>query len=422
MLQLFTFNGTVVKAEGTTTTSNPIKIAVSFPENNFSGVPITTPIYFEFDRSVTAGPGVGSAVIKDKNGSSYPLQYEIQDYEAVFYLNNTKLLYSSAYTVTIPKNAVVDAEGNFMENDYVANFTTDQEYTVLGGKDRYETSLKISQEGWPEHSDYAILATGANFPDALSAGPLAAKYTAPILLVRSKELDAALEQEIDRLAVKNIFIVGGTGVVSQTIEDALKAKEIVVTRLNGNNRYETSVAIAKQLDLDQNSTVFLATGANFPDALSVAPIAAAKGMPIILTEKTKLPDATKQFFAETKISKVYVVGGYGAVALAPGQLTTTWEKRIEGSNRYETNLNVLAEFADELSFTYTFFATGKNFPDALAGSALAGLALSPVILVENNMPQNVVDELYLINEYMSHKYILGGEGVVPRAVVEKITE
>jgi putative cell wall-binding protein len=421
VMQLFTFGSIEVYAEGETA-ANPVKIVTVFPENDYTEVPVTTPIYLELDRDVSAGPGIANVTLKNMSGQTYPLDYLIEGNEVVFYQTDADLLYTAAYTINIPKDAVVDSEGNYLETDYIANFTTDKEYTVLGGADRYETSIKISQKGWPENSDYAVLATGANFPDALSAGPLAAKYSAPILLVKSKVLDAALEAELNRLAVKNVFIVGGTGVVSQQIEDSLKAKGIVVTRLSGKDRYETSVAIARQLDINESTTVFLATGVNFPDALSVAPIAAAKQMPIILTEKTKLPEATKKFFAETRISKVYTVGGYGAVALAPGQLTTTWEKRIEGANRYETNLNVMAEFADEISFTYTFFATGKNFPDALAGSALAGLALAPVVLVEPSMPQNVVDELSYINEYMSHKYLLGGESVVPKAVVEKITK
>ncbi|WP_139903779.1 cell wall-binding repeat-containing protein [Clostridium thermarum] len=421
LIQLFTIESPSVYAEAETET-NTVKIVTAFPEDTYTEVPVSTPVYFEFDREVSAGPGIAQVTLKNGSGQTIPLDYLIEGKEAVFYQSSSNLQYTTAYTINMPKDAIVDSQGNFLEADYAAKFTTDKEYTVLGGADRYETSIKISQKGWPDNSDYAVLATGANFPDALSAAPLAAKYSAPILLVKSAALAPDLEAELNRLGVKNVFIVGGIGAVSQQIENTLKAKGIGVKRLSGKDRYETSIAIARELDVNSDTTVFLTTGANFPDALSIAPIAAAKQMPIILTEKTKLPDAAKQFFAETKISKVYTIGGYGAVALAPGQLTTTWEKRIEGANRYETNLNVLAEFADELSFTYTFFATGQNFPDGLAGSALAGLAIAPVILAEPNMPQNVVDELRYVKEYMNHKFLLGGDSVVPRKTVEKITK
>ncbi|WP_163195555.1 cell wall-binding repeat-containing protein [Clostridium thermarum] len=421
MMQLFTFENPRVYADVETET-NTIKVVTAFPEDTYTEVPVSTPIYLEFDREVSAGPGIANVTLKNASGQTVAMDYLIEGKEVVFYQTGSGLQYTSAYTINIPKDAIVDAEGNYMEADYVAKFTTDQEYTVLAGANRYETSLKISQKGWKDGSDYAVLATGANFPDALSAAPLAAKYSAPILLVKSTVLDPELEAELNRLGVKNVFIVGGTGVVSQQFENTLKAKGIGVKRLSGIDRYETSIAIARELDVNSNTTVFLTTGANFPDALSVAPIAAAKQMPIILTDKTTLPDVAKQFFAETKISKVYTIGGYGVVSLAPGQLKTTWEKRIEGANRYETNLNVLAEFADELSFTYTFFATGANFPDALAGSALAGLAIAPVILVEPNMPQNVINEFRHAKDYMNHKFLLGGDSVVPRKTVEKITK
>ena len=430
LLQLFSFTGIKVIAEDTTTTTtttttvepNTIKILTVFPEQSYNKVPISTPIYLELDREIFEGPGMSKVSLKDKSGQVHNLDYAIEGNEIVFFSTSNPLKYTTEYNINIPKDAVIDAEGNSLEKDYVVDFTTDKEYTVLSGVNRYETCLRISQEGWAEGSDYAVLATGANFPDALSAAPLAAKYGAPILLVKPGELEAALEAEITRLAVKTIFIAGGTGAVSQKVEDTLKAKGIAVTRLSGKDRYETSVAIAKQLDVNQNTTVFLATGANFPDALSVAPIAAAKQMPIILTDKTTLPEVTKKFFADTKISKFYIVGGTGVVNLAPGQLTTTWMKRIGGNNRYETNLNVMAEFASEISFTYTFFATGRNFPDALAGSALAGLAMAPIILVEPSMPQNVINEFRNIKEFMSHKYLLGGEGVVPKSIVDRITK
>ena len=401
--------------------STAIKVISAFPQDDYIKLPINTPVYLKLDREVVAGPGMSNIILINDKGRMASVEYSIEGNEVVFYPSGADFSYNTTYTISIPDDALMDTKGNYLERHFKATFSTDKEFTVLGGKDRYDTSLKISKEGWVK-ADYAVLATGSNFPDALSAAPLAAKYAAPILLVKSKELDSALEQELNRLGVKQVFIIGGTGVVSQNIENKIKAKGIKVVRIYGKDRYETSVAIAKQLGVNQNTTAFLVTGENFPDALSVASIAAAYQMPIILTQKTKLPVVTKQFFAETKISKFYIIGGYGVIANSLEGLNATWAKRISGNNRYETNLNVLAEFQEYLDFTYTFFATGKNFPDALSGSALAGMALAPVILVDPAMPSNVITGFRGARREMKMKYLLGGESVVPKSVVERITK
>jgi len=413
------FGNSTVKAITLNNTSSPIKILDAFPKNNYTKLPINTGIYIKFDRKVSKGEGINNIILKDGNGNQQMTTYKIQDDEIILYKVGTDLDYNTNYTVKIPKNAVVDEVGNYLTNDYIVTFKTGEEVTVLAGKDRFETSIKIEQEGWVR-SDYAILATGNDFPDALSAAPLAAKYDAPILLVKSNTLDAQLENEINRLQVKHIFIAGGTGVVSKAIEDKLKGKGISVIRLCGIDRYATSVAIAKQLDINENSKVFLATGENFPDALSIASIAAAKQMPIILTEKMGLPKATVQFFKETGIREIYIIGGEGVIQRLGDEVVFTWERRIAGKDRYETNFNVLLEFGEELDFTYTFFATGENFPDALSGSALAGRLNAPIVLVSPYMSQESIDDLHYNKDIMKMKYILGGEGVVPRALINKI--
>jgi putative cell wall-binding protein len=166
--------------------------------------------------------------------------------------------------------------------------------------------------------------------------PLATKYGAPILLTRSDSLSSELEAEIDRLKVKEIFIIGGTGVISQQVEDSLSAKGIECTRLWGNTRYDTSVAVANYLC--KSSCVFVVTGENFPDALSVASYAAFKQMPILLTEQGKLPDSAKKYISDNNIKNAYIIGGYSTVSQNI-ENNFSWVRRIEGQNRYETNIN-----------------------------------------------------------------------------------
>ncbi|MDP4179169.1 MAG: cell wall-binding repeat-containing protein, partial [Bacillota bacterium] len=91
-----------------------------------------------------------------------------------------------------------------------AVFTSDRIY----GTDRFETAAKIADKGWTTTSDYAVIATGEDYPDALCASPLAKKYNAPIILTETNKLSDSAQKELKRLSVKTVFIVGGTGVVS----------------------------------------------------------------------------------------------------------------------------------------------------------------------------------------------------------------
>lgn len=279
----------------------------------------------------------------------------------------------------------------------------------IAGSNRYSTSLKISQQGWTGTTETVVLATGVNFPDALSAGPLAKKYNAPIILTDGKKLTTEIEAEINRLGAKNIIVIGGTGVISSDIVLYLRGKSFNVTRIGGKDRYETSIEIAKQLGEFNN--VVIATGSSFPDALSIAPYAASQGLPIILTASNKLPDSVKDFLAEKTIGKAYVIGGTGAVSDAVKNSLPEAE-RIYGSNRYETNKAILNRFDIDFNYEEVYVATGDNFPDALSGSALAAKTKSPIVLTNNSNIQ--MAKSFVTSNYDSITTVnfIGGEGVI----------
>lgn len=133
--------------------------------------------------------------------------------------------------------------------------------------------------GWTK-SDYAVLALGEDYPDALCAAPLAGKYKAPILLTETNSIPASTLATIQQLQVKNIFIIGGTGVISKHVQDKLTVLGITTTRLVGQTRYDTDIAVAKQLGTV--SQIAVVTGEDYADALSGSVLAGLKGNPLIL--------------------------------------------------------------------------------------------------------------------------------------------
>jgi len=289
----------------------------------------------------------------------------------------------------------------------------------FAGLSRYETSYSIFKNNW-SYCDYAVITTGENFPDALSAAPLAKKFNAPIILTNPQALSSDVENQLKTTGVKNVFIIGGTGAVSKNVEDKLISMGIKCTRISGQDRYETSLAIAQYLD--PVGAVAVATGADFPDALSIASIAACLEMPILLVDKNSSNEKVCQYIKDTNTEYSFIIGGTGVVSTATqNSILQVCQNtaRIAGANRYETNINVLEAFGGAIRPHEMFFATGLNFPDALSGSVLAAAGMHPVVLIDKDVDQSTRYYLTKNSNSVIGKCIFGGEGVIPTTTVSQ---
>lgn len=284
--------------------------------------------------------------------------------------------------------------------------------TRLYGSDRYETSSKIALAGW-DHSDYAIVASGEDYPDALCSAPLAGKYNAPILLTQKDSIPSSTLNVIQQLKITKIFIIGGTGVVSKTVENQLTSLGISITRLFGQNRYETDIAVAKQLGTV--SQISVVTGEDYADALSIAPIAVKLNMPIILVGHDSVPQVVKDYIAGQSITNTYVIGKGSSISNFDGLSAVT---EINGEDKYLRNIAIINSFKSNLDFSSFYLATGENFADALSGSVLAGLKGNPVMLTGNDIT-NQKNLLQLVSPSANIK-ILGGTGAISEDKVNGI--
>ena len=271
------------------------------------------------------------------------------------------------------------------------------EYRSLSGADRYETAIMVSQAGFGGGVGAVVLATGENYPDALSAAPLAAAYGGPVLLTHSNEFDEETRAEVARLQPAKIFVVGLEAVVVDQVTaafpDLAAAPEGIVV-LTGLDRYDTARLVAEQVEarLGTVSGVVFARGDSFADALSVAPLAAVKGWPILLiTERGPLPDATMQALVSLEVVEGLVVGTYVDPGV-PGFTLT----RIVGSDRYDTSAKI-AEYSvtQGLSYAHLAMVTGDNFPDALAAGPFLALDAGTVLLTQSKSVPASVSSLLL---------------------------
>lgn len=254
----------------------------------------------------------------------------------------------------------------------------------IAGTDRITTAIKISQAGYPstkagaQLADGVVLASAANFPDAVVAGPLSAMTSYPLLLTGPKSLDSRTLAEMKRLmpnrAAGFVYVIGGTGAISQNVINQLGAAGFPGTVVAGKDRFQTSVAVAEEIDAwgfgVPRHSVFLADGRLFPDALSAGPAAAQYFAPVLLTNGATVPSPVKAYVnGQASITDVFSVGDAAASAsTAFGSRASG--RTVTGTDRYATSAHVVDRFFPS---TYEVgFASGANFPDALAAGAYLG--------------------------------------------------
>lgn len=287
----------------------------------------------------------------------------------------------------------------------------------LFGANRYETAVEISQSAFADgEPDTVFIATGTVFADALSAAPAAAAEGAPLLLTLPTSLPTVVATELVRLSPSRVVIVGGPGAVSASVAAAIEALPFAPTvdRVFGDDRYETSRAIAEEFFLTA-ANAFVATGRDFPDALAAGPAAAELNGPVILVpgNRTAVDAATLSLLSSLTTETVYIAGGPSVVT---PEIETQLEAlpaitvdRLAGADRYATAIAINeAIFATE---SVAYLATGEGFADALGGGAAAANQGVPLyISPQACLPANVLEAME--SHLVSLIYVLGGPSVL----------
>ncbi len=257
----------------------------------------------------------------------------------------------------------------------------------LTGYDRYETATKVSQSSF-DKSDNVVIVNSQGQADALAATPFAKLKNAPILLTNNKALDSKTKEEIKRLQAKNIYLVGGNAVIEESVVKELKAMNLKVERISGDDRYETALEVSKKLgDISQIAVVNGVTGLS--DAVSIAPVAANKNMPILFSSPSEGTKVVDKYITDEKINKSYVIGKESAISENVANKLPNAE-RLGGVDRNETNAIVIDTFYKDEQLNNIFVAkdgskNSSDLIDALAVGVVAAKDNAPVVIGGDNL-------------------------------------
>jgi putative cell wall-binding protein len=326
------------------------------------------------------------------------------------------------------------------------------------GVDRYATVALLFTNFFsdPTRAHAVVIASGANFPDALSANLLASELGTGVLLTDPSTLSPSVALELASDDVDNVYLVGGPAAISARVATQIAAihvlgvstnPAIVVSRFAGADRYATNnlidetVAAATTSGTPQTfDTAIIATGNSFADALAVGPVVYATGTPLVLTDPKTLSAPALQTLKDLQVKNVIIVGGVSAVSQAvETAITAAGFKvayRIAGTDRTATAAQIATWALQGLPLTPTYqplaaipgwvtnsdtawIARGDNFADALAAGSAAGSVGESILLTANPTTLGPGIASYFAGQggNITGLLVLGGTAAVSSAVL-----
>jgi putative cell wall-binding protein len=322
----------------------------------------------------------------------------------------------------------------------------------LAGPDRFATAVAIANQAFPHGAATVLVASGANFPDALSGSYLAGNENgglgAPILLTNPDSLPSTTQAELATLHATNVIVLGGTDAVSASVATSIAKLGYSVTRVSGPTRFDTAYAadtVTGNDTVGQSgglNTAILATGLNFPDALGAGALAYHNHFPLMLTDgtSTTLSPQVVSLITKDAIKKVVVVGGSAAVNPAQiAQLKAQFGITVDnpaGSDRGATAEALAIDEITNYGFTDTMFNVANGFDpsfpasngapagfssDALAGSELSGQEGAPTLITDS--PTSGASAIAFATTYASTEasgFVYGGSAAVSDPLVAAI--
>lgn len=228
--------------------------------------------------------------------------------------------------------------------------------------------------------------------------------------------------ELKKLGVTKVYLVSGTEVISAKVVSDLSAVGIQAVRIGGYDRYETAVNIAKEIQkIKPFNEIVVTNGYANVDAISIAPIAAAKGIPVLLVDKDSVPTVVSDFIKSLGISKTYVIGGTAVVSDSVKDALPN-AIRLGGYDRFDTNIEVLKKFDNLIIGGTMFFANGSesSLIDSLTGAPMAAKLGGAIVLSNKEAVPDSTKGFIQTNIALKNPGILGGTAVMSDSAIQSL--
>ena len=254
------------------------------------------------------------------------------------------------------------------------------------GENRAKTAVNV-QRHYFANTNKVILVNDNAYPDAISATNVSmGKY--PLLYTGKNSLSVETKSALDKMFLDEIYLMGGANTISKNVENKLRKNfpHAKITRIMGNNRYDTSAESAKTRANTTN--LIFAAGTNYADALYATSLGAHQNAPILLVSNEGLSQSTRKFIQSIgNIDSVTIVGGEISVNQSvKNQIENLTKKRVTrlaGVDRYESSVEVAKRVNANPAEVIT--TSGEVFADALVSSTVSQKIKAPILLVKKDV-------------------------------------
>jgi len=306
----------------------------------------------------------------------------------------------------------------------------------FAGANRVATSADIAANVFPTPaagtSYDVVIATAGSFADALAGTRLAGQVGGPLLLTNGTTLSPEAAEQVKRLVAAGgtVYVLGGDAAVSDAVPKAtgdLITGDSVV-RVGGANRYETAAMVADATTKRAGDVgpIYLVTGQDFADGVSVGAYAQSTGGVVLLTDGEKMPAATAKYLADhdPQGTRAVAIGGPARAAATSTGLSGAAERAVVGADRFETSAKLAAAITGSTpasgAVASVGLAGGTSWPDALSGSAAMAALGGPLLLTQTGseaVPSSTAAALSGLDA--KRVLVFGGTSVVPTKAYDK---
>lgn len=205
-----------------------------------------------------------------------------------------------------PHTIIVAGGTGTIDDSVIAQIrqATGARVTRVSARDRYQLAAAQAQPTGP-----LFIANGEQFPDALSASSGAALSGGSVLLTRGGNLAGATASVIRENPSRPVYIVGGPATVAPAVEEEIRSLGARPVRIGGRDRFEVSVNVAKTFRAQGSTTVHLASGHAFADALSAVSASGAVGAPTLLARQETMTADARLYLRTAPTTRAVIVGG-----------------------------------------------------------------------------------------------------------------
>ena len=299
--------------------------------------------------------------------------------------------------------------------------TTNENVQRISGENRVQTAIEVSKKMFKDGTNKVVLANKNNYSDVLTAAPFAKANNASLLYISSNSISKEVMSEIARLKAKEITIIGGEKSVNEGLKKELEKRNFKVERLSGADRYKTSAQIAAKLIDDKTTTLEIASGENYADALSLNNAAEKDKAPILLVRVNAIDKSVEDVIKSSKASLINIAGGEKSVSESTKanikKISNATVNRIGGADRYETSI-LLAKYSGAKEVVVV--ASGENFADALVAAPFSAKQ-NGAILLTNKEKLGQKAEQFIKDTKFNKSYVIGGEKSVSEDVINQLT-